>query len=79
MVTLRDKETGKLLGSISDEDLQFLIDELEEESREDADYFIDEDTIAMLEEDGAPDSLTSLLRAALEGRDGLDIQWSRAE
>ena len=31
MIQLRDKASGELLGSISEEDLQFLVDNLEEE------------------------------------------------
>ena len=37
MVTLYDKETGQYLGRISEEELQFLIDSLEEESVTDTD------------------------------------------
>ena len=77
MITLRDKESGQILGTISDEELLFLIDSLEEESEEDADYYIDADTIDMLEEDGAPASLTTLLRTSLGDREGLDVEWSR--
>ena len=77
MVTLREKESGQILGRITDEELHFLVDKLEEESADDADYYVDADTIEMLEEDGAPASLTTLLRNVLAGRDGLDIQWSR--
>jgi hypothetical protein len=77
MVTLREKESGQLLGRISDEELHFLVDQLEEESADDTDYYVDADTLEMLEEDGAPASLTTLLRNALAGREGLDIQWSR--
>ena len=47
MVELRDKETGRILGSISDEQLQFLIDQLEEESETDTDYYIDAATLSM--------------------------------
>jgi hypothetical protein len=77
MVTLREKESGQYLGKISDEEMQFLLDELEEESREDTDYYLDADTVDLLEENGAPSSLTTLLRNLLDGRDGMDIQWSR--
>ena len=77
MVTLRDKDTGKLLGTVTDEDFEFLVNDLEEESTEDMDYFVDSDTIDMLEEDGAPESLVVLLRNALGDKDGLDIEWAR--
>lgn len=77
MVTLRDKDTGQLLGTVTDEDFEFLVNDLEEESTEDMDYFVDADTIDMLEEDGAPESLVVLLRNALGDKDGLDIEWAR--
>lgn len=77
MVTLRDKDSGQLIGRISDDDLQFLADELEEESSDDKDYYITSDTIQMLEDDGAPPSLVTLLRDSLGGREGFDVEWSR--
>ncbi len=54
------------------------MDELEEESVEDRDYYISGDTIDMLEEDGAESALVSLLRSALAGREGIDVRWSRS-
>ena len=62
MITLRLKDTNQLIGTIADADLQFLTDELEEESAEDTDYYIDAATIDMLEEDGAPASLIAVAR-----------------
>jgi len=66
-----------VIGKISDDDLQFLIDQLEEESASDRDYFIDEATVQMLEDDGAPAALVGLLRSAVAGHsEGLDIAWT---
>jgi processive 1,2-diacylglycerol beta-glucosyltransferase len=77
MIELHDTERGTRLGTISDEQLQFLVDALEEESLEDKDYYISADTIDMLEEDGADRQLLQLLRGALGGREGMDVRWSR--
>lgn len=77
MIELRDKASGELLGTLSDDELQFLIDELEEESTEDHDYYIDAATIDMLADDGAPASLVSLLRRALGNETGIDVRWVR--
>jgi hypothetical protein len=77
VITLRLKDTNQLIGTIADADLQFLIDELEEESLEDTDYYIDAATIDMLEDDGAPASLVTLLRTALGTSDGVEVRWSR--
>ena len=77
MVQLYDAERGTRLGAISDQQLQFLIDSLEEESTTDKDYYLTSDTIDMLEEDGADGELVSLLRQALAGREGMDVRWER--
>jgi hypothetical protein len=78
MIELRDAERDRYIGTISEEQLQFLIDELEEESAEDRDYYLSADTIDMLEEDGGDAQLVSLLRSALAGREGFDVRWSRS-
>jgi hypothetical protein len=74
MPTLREKDTGRLIGSISDTDLQFLVDQLEEESSDDSDYWVDEATVDMLEEEGASATLVGILRTAVAGQsEGIDI------
>lgn len=77
MIQLYDAERDTLLATISDEELQRLIDSLEEESATDQDYYITADTIDMLEDDGADPHLVRVLRDALAGREGMDIRWSR--
>jgi hypothetical protein len=78
MIRLHDAERETLIGTITEDQLQFLIEELEEESAEDRDYYVSVDTIDMLEEDGADSQLVLLLRSALAGREGFDVRWSRA-
>jgi hypothetical protein len=58
--------------------LQFLIDQLEEESTDDMDYYIDQATLDLFEEMGAEAALLTLLRQALGTREGIEIVWSRA-
>lgn len=77
LIQLRDKNTNQVLGTIDDDDLRFLVDELEEESPTDQDYYFDSDTIDMLEDDGAPATLVSLLRHVLGTQDGMEITWER--
>jgi processive 1,2-diacylglycerol beta-glucosyltransferase len=77
MIELRDKQSGMLLGTVTEEELQFLVRELEETDARDADYYVDTATIEMLEEDGAPRSLVDLLRRSLAGRDGMEVRWTR--
>ena len=77
MIELRDKSTNELLGTIDDDELRFLVDELEEESSTDRDYYVDADTIDMLEDDGAPASLVALLRRIVGSEDGVEVRWAR--
>ena len=78
MITLRDKESGQTLGSISEADLEVLVHALEEESRSDRDYHIQPETIDLLEHEKASPELILLLRKALTGREGVEIEWSRS-
>jgi processive 1,2-diacylglycerol beta-glucosyltransferase len=78
MIQLHEKETGVFLGTITDAQLQFLIDQLEEESTDDMDYYIDQATLDLFEEMGAEAALLTLLRQALGTREGIEIVWSRA-
>lgn len=74
MATLTIKETNSNL-SISDEQLQFLIDHLEEESYDDQDYYLTQATIDLLAKQGADAALITLLRTALDDREGIDVVW----
>ena len=77
MIEIRDKETGKPLGTISETQLQFLIDNLEEEYVEDMDYYINQITLDMFEERGIDAGLLKLLRDALGTREDMEIVWSK--
>jgi hypothetical protein len=75
MIDIYDCATDARLGSLSQADLTFLVDQLEEESVEDQDYYISEDTCDSLLSAGAPNSLMTFLRSALAGRPEMDIRW----
>ena len=75
MPKLYDKQTNQPLGTLTPVELQFLVDQFEEESSTDRDYYIDLDTVEMLAENGAPDSLLEVLRGALAGREDCEIRW----
>jgi processive 1,2-diacylglycerol beta-glucosyltransferase len=77
MIQLHDKETGKFIGTISEAQLQFLIEQLEEESPRDQDYYINRDMLDNFEQAGADPELVRLLRAALGDRQEMEIRWSR--
>ena len=77
MINLHEKGTNKSLGSISEVQLQFLIDHLEEEWIEDHDYAITSMLLDSFEGEGADLELVSLLRNALGGQDEIEIIWSK--
>jgi len=77
MIELRDKETGRPLGSITEDQLQFLIDQLEEESSTDTDYYLNAATLDMFADNGIDPQLLALLRGALGSREDMEIEWKR--
>jgi hypothetical protein len=77
MIDLYNAATNQLLGSITEADLQVLIDGLEEESSEDRDYYIDQATIDMLGDGRPSDHLLGILRSAIGSGDGVEIRWQR--
>ena len=76
MIALTDKESGKALGEITEAQLQFLIDQLEEESLTDKDYYINRAMIFFLKERGADAGLIDLLYEALGDREEMEVEWS---
>jgi len=77
MIDLYDNATNTLIGSITEADLQVLMDGLEEESEDDQDYYIDQATLDMLGDGRATEHLMGLLRKALGTAEGVDIRWER--
>jgi hypothetical protein len=77
MIDLYNNTTNTHIGSITQSELQVLIDRLEEESAADHDYYIDQATIEMLGDGSATDHLLQLLRAALGSEQGVEIRWQQ--
>ena len=77
MIDLYNVATNQKLGSITEAELQVLIDGLEEESSDDQDYYVDAATIDLLGDGRASDHLLGLLRSALRSSDGVEIRWQR--
>lgn len=77
MVKIFDKDNGKFLGAITEDQLKFLVDQLEEEDLEDQDYAITPMTLALFEGEGADPVLVSTLRGALGDRDEMTIAWEK--
>jgi processive 1,2-diacylglycerol beta-glucosyltransferase len=74
MAKVYDVESGEVIGTVTATELQFLIDQLEEEDSEDQDYYVDLASLAWFEEQGADAALMALLRQALGEREGMDIR-----
>jgi hypothetical protein len=77
MIDLYKNDPDQLVGSITDADLQVLMDGLEEESSQDKDYYITAATIDVLGDGRASDHLLGLLRRALGSSEGVEIRWER--
>jgi processive 1,2-diacylglycerol beta-glucosyltransferase len=78
MVKVYNNETGDLIGEVEESQLRLLTSMLEEESLEDTDYYLNEDTILMLEGEGAEPGFIAMLRRALGDRGDLEIRWEEA-
>ena len=75
MAQIFDKDTGKSLGTITEDQLQFLIDQMEEESDTDQDYYINSDLLSTFKESGIDSDLLAMLENALGDREGMEIEW----
>ena len=75
MIEIFDRGNGSSIGNISEEQLDFLMKNLEEESNRDQDYYIDTSTIDMLVEKGMDSELQEFLRNALGKKESMEILW----
>ena len=77
-----DKGSGEphrtKVGTITEEQLRMLTDEMEEESSTDRDYYVTRETLDMFEDDGLDPSLVAMLRRAMGGREDIEIEWDAA-
>ena len=67
------------VGDVSEEQLDFLIDNLEEEWTEDRDYYINRAMVEALQTNGADPDLISLLGKTLNNQDEVEILWVDTE
>lgn len=72
---LVDLEHEQEIGIITEDQVQFLIENLEEGGIEDQDYYIDEETFDFLAESGCEEELLELLAESLDGRHEIDIRY----
>lgn len=76
MAELRNKDTGELIGNVTADQVQFMIDHLEEESETDQDYWLNRATIDMFREEGADAQLLAMLEDAMGEGDDVEVEWS---
>jgi hypothetical protein len=77
MVKLFNKDTGEFIGEITETQLQFLIDNLEEEAEDDVDYYINIPTIESFEEKGAEPGLIEVLKKGLGNSEDMEIRYEK--
>ncbi len=75
MYALYIKADHHYLGDISDEELQFLVDNLEEEGINDTDYDLSRLTLEYLRGNGLSPRLAQLLEGALGDQDDVEIVY----
>lgn len=68
-------DTGDDIGDITDKQLAFLVEQLEEEHEEDQDYYIDRDTLELMSDNGIDPELLAMLEKAMGDDDSMDIGW----
>ena len=77
MIKIFNKQTNESLGRISEADLQFLTDHLEEESVRDTDYYLTRETVDQFPQLGASPKLLEVLQGGLRGGNAIEIRWER--
>lgn len=77
MIQLFNADTDQAIGEISEEQLEFLAAQMEEEHAEDQDYYLNADLLETWREQGADPALIDLLAKAMGSQEDLSIRWSR--
>lgn len=77
MIKIFNKQTNEFLGRITEADLQFLAEHLEEESIRDTDYYILRETVEQFPQRGASQKLMELLQGGLRSGNAIEIRWER--
>ena len=75
MIHLYNSETDEYIGVITEKQFEFIQADLEEESIEDQDYYINQVTVDWMESQGADHELVALLRDALGESEEMDVRW----
>ena len=79
MIKIYDKETGRLYGEVTGQELKTLSEHYPEPLTAGSRYYIDKQTIEMLESIKIDGALLTLLRGALGDRDSVEITFENGE
>ena len=75
MPKLYDAASNRLIGEVSQADVDLLAAQFEEESSSDRDYYVNQGTLELLVEAGASPLLQAAIRSAFDGNGEADIRW----
>jgi hypothetical protein len=75
MFKVFNKSTGEFIGRISQQELDYMASQLEEESIHDTDYYIRAETLEQFAADGAPAHLLEVIRGGMRTDDSIEIRW----
>lgn len=75
--TIADAQTDETIGVVTGKEMRVLFDNLEMESVEDTDFYLNRETLALLAERGASAMLLDVLQRALRNRNECDVYWRR--
>ena len=78
MIKLYNKETDAYIGEINEAELKFLVKELTEETYDDQDYYLDQQTLHYLTREGADAHLLELFQKAFDEHGEVEIRWEQA-
>ncbi|KAF0244235.1 MAG: hypothetical protein FD167_3666 [bacterium] len=79
MIKVYNRENGDFIGTINEEQLELLIDQLEEETSKTNSYYIDSNTIDYLTDSGADEELIETLKKSLGEDEGVEIYIEEEE
>jgi len=75
VIELKDTETGATIGYVTEAQLKFMIDQLEEETPDDRTYWLNRATIDMFRDNGADPGLIAVLEVGMGEREEFEIEW----
>jgi hypothetical protein len=78
-IRLFNKDSGALLGEVTEEQIEELSEFLELESPEDHDYWINSEEVELMEQEGLDPEVVALLKTAVgaDNEEGIEVEWRK--